>query len=329
MKLVKNPSCHLFQPTLKGKAANSVPLESYRNVSLGKVVVNGSTFSIHLFLIGDGKVGPTNYMTNDHLKVIAAAMNAAKVLPSKCGLHKDTETGILRWYYLKEMSAFNFIADDGTNETKTYLKNTQRDMNGRTAKSFLTAIWSVLVEMAFEPVTSWEMEYHEECIKIGAHTGSMNAELMQSIAETIVHSSLIVAECAGTKNTILTNKPTIAIEVSRGLELDMWLQDAVELCHVEFKRLFTDGKEEPYPEHTWHRLDYAVEMSPMNYHWAFVNLLHDSALATREALRLTKLELNQFYFHLSNHLTATGQRKFDVWCNIRINESIYVSSVLS
>lgn len=249
-------------------------------------------------------------MTNEHLMVFVAAMNAAKVLPNKCGLFKSTETGVRRWHYTKELSAHNFIVDDNSTDSKKFLKNTQRDMSGRNAKYFLTAIWEVLREMAFEDSSEWEIPYNEDCIMIGPFSGSMSVERMQTIAESFVQSSLIVAECAGTKNTILLNKPTSAIELSRKDQIDMWVQDAIENCHDQFKSMFTEGKEEPYPNLTWHRLDYALEISPMNFSWAFLSLLDEAAQVSRLALRQKKTELHAFYENLSNNLSDAGLRKY-------------------
>ena len=248
-------------------------------------------------------------MTNDHLKVLTAAMNAAAKLPSKAGLEKEPIFLKDYFHYVNEMAGFDFSVHDNTKETNQMMSNTRKQMNGRTAKYFLHGIFSVLCEMANTDPSDWTHEYNTgQFISLGPHTSSMATEIMRRIANDFVNSSIIVAESPGTKNTILEDKPSTVIDFGKQKTIDLWIQKSVSQCHNQFKTMFTDWQTTPYPDYSWHRLDYAVQVHPLSLEYALVPDLSEAQKVSRLALRTTKPDQEEYYNRIDD-LSQYGKMK--------------------
>jgi hypothetical protein len=304
MKMVINEQYLNFTPNLRGKNVKSLPLESFPNICLGKVH-NGTSFSLHLYLLGNGYAGSSSYLNNDQLKVLVAAMNAAKVMPEMADLSRTD--GVCSPYYVfkREMTYLSFSAHDGTKECGQHVKNTQRDISGQAGSALLKGFWRVLQEIAFRPVEEWAAKYNEEYIKVGTHRSKMDENLMKVIAADIIDSSLLVAEAAGIKHTSLGHLKSFVVNLSNREEVEHCIQISIEGSHGQLlERLQLSDRANTRPPFSFTRIDYAVQVHPCDENWAFLPDLPKAEKMVKAFLKCKKDTLREYYRNLDQAMRS-------------------------
>jgi hypothetical protein len=184
------------------KIYGKVPFNRFPNINLFKVRVgNGLIFTVGLFLLNENGIRCTNYFTDDEIRCLVSAMNAAKHHPTSfAALCKILTMRADRESYKAMVGQLPFI-DNNTRVVggKKQSSFSLTEFPVKYAKVFYHSFWEAMIDMQNDE-ENWLFPYHDEYLSKEPEAGGPAPGVYTINAVNIVQKGVFEARCAGCKN---------------------------------------------------------------------------------------------------------------------------------